>query len=669
MSVSVASDKRFRRAHVAPARRGARSSRMAMAAPLVLVVVAVVAAHLSGRRTGPDLGRPGRPAHQRRRQRAHVARRDRGRARGAGRREHPDGRPRRRGGSVSGARRGWPTRSVRRIFPSTIRVVVEEREPIGIGRLGDQLFLVDRTGTIIDEFGPGYAALDLPVIDGLSAGTAAARRWWIRSAPGWRGRLLRSLERSPHLVKRISQIDVADPRDAAVILEGDAAVVRLGHELFAERLQSYVDVAEALRDTRGRHRLRGPAVRRARLRAPPRGRRAQHPGSGQPGAVAGPGPLENNVARRERYLVGLDVGTSTVCCVVGEALDDGRLDVVGIGVAESRGIKRGVVVNLEAAVESIKKAIEEAELMAGRRDRHRPPVALGPAHQGLQQPRRDCRGRQEPRDHARRRQARHRRRQGRVAAHRPRDPPRAAAGLRGGRPGRHRRADRHGRRAAGGQRPRGHRRGLVHAEHRVVREPRRRQRGGHGDRAAGGGRRRADRRREGAGRGARGHRRRHRRHRDLRARQPVAHRRRGARRRPLHQRHRRRAADAGPRRGEAEAQERLRAVVDGGRARHDRRGQRRRPQVAADVAAHPLRDPAAARRRDLPPGVGRHPARRLRAVAQLGDRAHRRRVDPRRAARDRRADLRSADPARRARRAWAAWPITSPARCSRRRSG
>jgi cell division protein FtsA len=71
------------------------------------------------------------------------------------------------------------------------------------------------------------------------------------------------------------------------------------------------------------------------------------------------------VSHRERYLVGLDVGTSTVCAVVGESLDDGTLDIVGIGVAESRGIKRGVVVNLDAAVDSIKKAIEEAELMAG----------------------------------------------------------------------------------------------------------------------------------------------------------------------------------------------------------------------------------------------------------------------------------------------------------------
>ena len=69
--------------------------------------------------------------------------------------------------------------------------------------------------------------------------------------------------------------------------------------------------------------------------------------------------------RKERYLVGLDAGTSHVCAVVGESLDDGQLDIVGLGVAESRGIKRGVIVNLEAAVDSIKKAIGEAELMAG----------------------------------------------------------------------------------------------------------------------------------------------------------------------------------------------------------------------------------------------------------------------------------------------------------------
>jgi cell division protein FtsA len=64
-------------------------------------------------------------------------------------------------------------------------------------------------------------------------------------------------------------------------------------------------------------------------------------------------------------VVGLDVGTSKVAAIVGELIDEDGLDIVGIGVAESNGIRRGVVTNLEAAVESIKKAIEEAELTAG----------------------------------------------------------------------------------------------------------------------------------------------------------------------------------------------------------------------------------------------------------------------------------------------------------------
>jgi cell division protein FtsA len=71
------------------------------------------------------------------------------------------------------------------------------------------------------------------------------------------------------------------------------------------------------------------------------------------------------VARHERYVVGLDIGTSKVCTVVGELLDEGGVDIIGLGVAESKGLKRGVVVNLDAAVESIKRSIEEAELMAG----------------------------------------------------------------------------------------------------------------------------------------------------------------------------------------------------------------------------------------------------------------------------------------------------------------
>jgi cell division protein FtsA len=71
------------------------------------------------------------------------------------------------------------------------------------------------------------------------------------------------------------------------------------------------------------------------------------------------------VGHKERYLVGLDVGTSKIAAIVGELMDDGTVEIIGLGEADSRGIRRGAVVNLESAVESIKKAIEDAELMAG----------------------------------------------------------------------------------------------------------------------------------------------------------------------------------------------------------------------------------------------------------------------------------------------------------------
>jgi cell division protein FtsA len=68
---------------------------------------------------------------------------------------------------------------------------------------------------------------------------------------------------------------------------------------------------------------------------------------------------------RDRYLVGLDIGTSKVAAIVSEMMDDGSLEIIGIGMAEAKGIRRGAVVNLEAAVDSIKRAVDEAELMAG----------------------------------------------------------------------------------------------------------------------------------------------------------------------------------------------------------------------------------------------------------------------------------------------------------------
>ena len=60
--------------------------------------------------------------------------------------------------------------ALRRSLPSTVDVVVSERQPIGIGRInGGDMYLVDERGVIIDQYGPQYADLDLPIIDGLAA--------------------------------------------------------------------------------------------------------------------------------------------------------------------------------------------------------------------------------------------------------------------------------------------------------------------------------------------------------------------------------------------------------------------------------------------------------------------------------------------------------------------
>jgi len=68
--------------------------------------------------------------------------------------------------------------------------------------------------------------------------------------------------------------------------------------------------------------------------------------------------------KRGELVVGLDIGTTKICCIVGEAKETG-LDVIGIGQHPSRGLRKGVVINIEATVASIKRAVEEAELMAG----------------------------------------------------------------------------------------------------------------------------------------------------------------------------------------------------------------------------------------------------------------------------------------------------------------
>lgn len=136
---------------------------------------------------------------------------------------------------------------LRRQLPATIVVHITEREPVGIARVGDELFLVDASGGVIDEFGPRYADCNLPIIDGLLvAGVHGSKADQVRSRLV--ADLMTDVMRRPDVASRVSQIDVSNARDVKVLLDGDAAVIRLGDRDFLERIWAYVGLQASLRE-------------------------------------------------------------------------------------------------------------------------------------------------------------------------------------------------------------------------------------------------------------------------------------------------------------------------------------------------------------------------------------------------------------------------------------
>src|SRR5262249_53087785 len=118
---------------------------------------------------------------------------------------------------------------------------------IALGRIDGALYLIDDRGLVIDQYGPQYSDLDLPIVDGLAAQPGSEQ-----PADEARGelvaRLIGSLAPKPDLMKRISQIDVTDVHNAAVILSGDPAIVYVGDDRFLPRLESYEELASTLKE-------------------------------------------------------------------------------------------------------------------------------------------------------------------------------------------------------------------------------------------------------------------------------------------------------------------------------------------------------------------------------------------------------------------------------------
>jgi len=133
-----------------------------------------------------------------------------------------------------------------RLLPSTIEVTLVERVPMAIARLNGELFLVDRSGIIIDAFGPAHREFDLPIVDGLIGAEATRGSFVDPDRVAAAGQFLAALAARPDLLERLSQVDVSNPHDIVVLLGEDPVLLHVGDRSFAERLDRYLTWAPAL---------------------------------------------------------------------------------------------------------------------------------------------------------------------------------------------------------------------------------------------------------------------------------------------------------------------------------------------------------------------------------------------------------------------------------------
>lgn len=138
--------------------------------------------------------------------------------------------------------------TLRRVLPSTIDLRIVERVPMAVGRLGDQLYLVDPNGVIIDEYGPQYVQFDLPIVDGLVSTPAAASAVVDPDRARLAARFIDALAAAPALRSRISQIDVHNAHNLVVLIDQDPALLYVGENDFIARLQRYLEMAPTLKE-------------------------------------------------------------------------------------------------------------------------------------------------------------------------------------------------------------------------------------------------------------------------------------------------------------------------------------------------------------------------------------------------------------------------------------
>ena len=361
------------------------------------------------------------------------------------------GRSRRRAHARSRSCRGSTTRRSRASAGRTrSSVAVVEQSPFA--RWGD-----DRPAQRARRAVPAQRALScrrsLPLLEGPDGSEARGRELYLDA----QGRLLEA-------GLRLTGVRLDDARRLGADARRAASIVRLGRQ----SVQSGWSAS-----SRSRARRVAKRVARNQLRRPALHQRFRVGWSG-PIARTGRARLARRTLtpdgseKAERNLiVGLDIGTSKVVAIVGEYAPGGTIEVIGIGSHPSRGLKRGVVVDIESTVQSIQRAIEEAELMAGCQIRSVYAGIAGSHMRSL-----NSHGIvADPRQGSRRRRSRPRARRGEGGrdSGRPEDPAHPAAGIHHRRAGRHPPSGRHVRRAPRSERAPRDRRRQRRAEHHQVR--------------------------------------------------------------------------------------------------------------------------------------------------------------------------------------------------------
>jgi len=138
-----------------------------------------------------------------------------------------------------------------RVLPSTIVVEIVERTPLVLARFNQQLYMVDRTGRIIDEYRAEHRGFELPIVDGLLTASAGEQAGADPDRMRLAAALCDELGGRADLLQRLSQVDVSNSRDVVVMVDDDVAWLHLGDAEFSQRLQRYLDLRPVLLDRFG----------------------------------------------------------------------------------------------------------------------------------------------------------------------------------------------------------------------------------------------------------------------------------------------------------------------------------------------------------------------------------------------------------------------------------